>query len=212
MTEETPQPETAAADETAVPVLTALIQETFPGLVQSHHAQHGDETVVVGRDKWLELFNFLRDDGRCRFDMMIDLTAVDYLPRTPRFEVVVHLKSLDLGHRLRVKVTLEDEDPAIDSISGLWAAVDWYERECYDMYGIAFNGHPNLKRLLMYEGFEGFPLRKDYDKNLAQPLVPMRPVRERYDYGEEFTDVVTRTDAPGAAMPDELAEDATEQD
>ncbi len=201
MSEETTQPAAEAAEETAtetaIPVLTALIQEQFSGAVQSHHKQYGDETITIGRDKALDVFRFLRDDGRCRFELMIDLTAVDLLPRAPRFEVVVHLKSLALGHRLRVKIPLAADDPSMDSIAELWSAADWYERECWDMYGITFNGHPKLKRLLMYEGFEGFPLRKDYEKTLAQPLVPMRPVRERYDYGEEYTDTVTRLDAPG---------------
>jgi NADH-quinone oxidoreductase subunit C len=199
MSEETTQPAAAeeTATETAIPALTALVQAQFSGAVQSHHHQHGDETLVISRDQALEIFRFLRDDPRCQFELMIDLTAVDHLPWEPRFEVVVHLKSLALGHRLRVKILLGADDPSMDSIADLWSAANWYERECWDMYGITFNGHPKLKRLLMYEGFVGFPLRKDYEKTLAQPLVPMRPVRERYDYGEEYTATVTRQDAPG---------------
>jgi NADH-quinone oxidoreductase subunit C len=81
---------------------------------------------------------------------------------------------------------VEEAAAEVDSIRGLWIAADWYERECHEMYGIAFAGHPNLKPLLLYDGFEGHPLRKDYEKGHAQPLVPMRPVRERYDYGETF--------------------------
>ena len=71
----------------------------------------------------------------------------------------------------------------------LWVAADWYERECHEMYGIGFAGHPNLIPLLLYDGFEGYPLRKDYEKGLSQPLLPMRPVRERYDYCETFRPV-----------------------
>ena len=95
----------------------------------------------------------------------------------------------DAEHRLRIKVPLEEKAAEVDTISALWVAADWYERECFDMYGITFKGHPNLKRLLMYEGFEGYPLRKDYPKGLSQPLVEMRPVKERYNYGDTYQPV-----------------------
>jgi len=166
----------------AAPPLTALLQASFPQSVTAHHRQHGDETVTIRREGMVELFRFLRDDPRCAFDLMIDLTAVDYLPRRPRFEVVVHLKSLALNHRLRVKIPLEEGQEEADSISGLWVAANWYERECFDMYGIRFAGHPDLRRLLLYPEFEGHPLRKDYDYRLQQPRVPLRTVRERHDY------------------------------
>ncbi|MCZ6645857.1 MAG: NADH-quinone oxidoreductase subunit C [SAR324 cluster bacterium] len=169
-----------------MPPLTALIKKDFPKLYLDSHAQHGDETVSIKRAGMLELFLFLKDDPRCKFDMMIDLTAVDYLPRSPRFEMVYHFKSSPLHHRLRVKIPLEESACQVDSIEPLWVAADWYERECWEMYGIDFQGHPNLKFLLRYEGFQGHPLRKDYDKLLMQPLVPMRPVAERHDYGEVF--------------------------
>lgn len=174
----TPQPEP--------PPLTRLLLQTFPGQVSHHHAQHGDETVVIARERMLDVFSFLKNDSRCAFELMIDLTAVDYLPRTPRFEMVYHFKSLSLNHRLRVKIPVDEQTAEVDTIRELWIAADWYERECHEMYGIHFEGHPNLRPLLMYEGFEGYPLRKDYEKGRSQPLVPMRPVRERYDYGETF--------------------------
>ena len=167
---------------TPPPVLTALLLENFSDSVVSHHTNFGDETVVIKREGLLDLFRFLKDDPRCRFDLMIDLTAADYLPREPRFEVVVHLKSIVLHHRLRVKIPLATDEAELDTISGLWVAADWYERECWDMYGIVFKGHPNLRRLLLYDEFEGHPLRKDYDYYLQQPLVPMRKIRERHDY------------------------------
>lgn len=176
----------AAPEKPQTPALTALIEEAFPGAVTAHHTQHGDETVVIERKGMLEVFRFLRDDPRCRFNMMVDVTAVDYLPRAPRFEVVYHLKSLQFGHRIRIKVALPEENPVVDSIQPLWVAADWYERECAEMYGIRFEGHPKPKFLLLYEGFEGHPLRKDYQKELMQPLVPMRPIAERHDYGEVF--------------------------
>jgi len=177
------------AQAPSVPALTRLLQESFPNAVLGHHQQHGDETVVIARAGMLEVFGFLKNDSRCRFNLMIDATAVDHLPRQPRFEVVYHLKSIPLKHRIRLKVPIEDGAAEVDSIAGLWVAADWYERECFDMYGIRFKGHPNLKRLLMYEGFEGHPLRKDYPKGQAQPLVDMRPVKERYSYGDFYKPV-----------------------
>ncbi len=170
----------------APPALTALLNKNFPDSVLEHHAQHGDETVVIRREGMLDVFRFLRDNSRCKFDLMIDLTAVDRLPRTPRFELVVHLKSIQLHHRLRVRIPLEESAAEVDSIQPLWVAAEWYERECWEMYGIDFKGHPELEHLLLYEGFQGHPLRKDYEKEVMQPLVPMRPVRERHDYGEVF--------------------------
>jgi NADH-quinone oxidoreductase subunit C len=173
-------PTLAGAQETP-PALTALLQQTFAGQIKGWHKQHGDETVVIGRERMHEIFKFLRDDARCQFNLMIDLTATDDRRRKPRFEVVVHLKSIPLKHRLRLRIPVEDPELEVDSITDLWVAADWYEREAYDMYGVRFKGHPNLKRLLMWEGFEGHPLRKDYEKGRVQPLVPMRPVKERYE-------------------------------
>lgn len=171
------------------PALTRLLAGQFGERVLGHHAQHGDETVSIQREGMVDVFRFLKSDPRCAFDLMIDLTAVDYLPRKPRFEVVVHLKSMAHGNRLRVKIPVEEESAEVDSIRDLWIAADWYEREAHEMYGIVFKGHPNLAPLLLYDGFEGYPLRKDFPKGRQQPLVPMRPVKERYDYGERFTPV-----------------------
>ena len=171
-------------------MLTALIKKEFAKLFVDCHAQHGDETVIIRREGMLELFRFLQNDRRCQFDMMIDLTAVDFLPRQPRFEVVYHLKATTLHPRLRLKVPVDEAACEVDSILELWVAADWYERACAERYGITFTGHPNLKPLLLYEGFQGYPLRKDYEKGLMQPLVPMRTVRERHDYGEVFQPVV----------------------
>jgi NADH-quinone oxidoreductase subunit C len=173
---------TDQAPSSGTPALTALLRERFPQSVLSDHRQHGDETVTIRREGMLDVFRFLKEDARCAFDLMIDLTAVDHLPRQPRFEVVVHLKSIALGHRLRVKVPVGEGQEEVDSISGLWVAANWYERECFDMYGIRFAGHPDLRRLLLYPEFEGHPLRKDYDPHLQQPRVPLRVVRERHDY------------------------------
>lgn len=169
--------------------LTRLLQERFGGEVEAFHNRHGEETVTIRRDRMLEVFRFLKEDPRCAFEFMMDLTAVDYLPQVPRFEVVYHLKSLSRHHRLRVKIRVAEDDAWVQSIFPVWGAADWYERECREMYGIEFRGHPNMKHLLLYDGFRGFPLRKDYEKGHMQPLVPLRPVRERYDYGERFDPV-----------------------
>ncbi|HEX9842113.1 MAG TPA: NADH-quinone oxidoreductase subunit C [bacterium] len=193
----------APAEPPPPPAVTQLLLKQFGERVLAHHAQHGDETLSIQREGMLEVFAFLKSDPRCAFELMIDLTAVDYLPRTPRFEVVVHLKSLSLNQRLRVKIPVQAEAPEVDSIRELWIAADWYERECHEMYGIVFKGHPNLAPLLLYDGFEGHPLRKDYPKGRQQPLVPLRPVKERYDYGERFQPVKHTRFAAVALQPTE---------
>ena len=90
---------------------------------------------------------------------------------TARFEVVYHFFSLEWRHRIRLKVPVEESDPEIDSLTSLWQTANWFEREVWDMFGIRFKGHPSLKRILMYEGFDGYPLRKDYPVNKRQPLI-----------------------------------------
>lgn len=161
---------------------TQLLQEQFGEAILGSHQHRGDETVVVDRDRILEICRFLQDDPRCKYEIMMDLTAVDYLGKQPRFEVVYHLRSLKNDQRLRVKAPVPEEDCRIDSITSLYQAADWYERECSEFYGIVFTGHPNLKKLFLYEGFKGHPLRKDYPVDLQQPLVPMRPIQERHEY------------------------------
>lgn len=134
----------------------------------------GDDMVLVSREHALEFLRFLRDDPVLEFSMLSDLTVVDYLGQTPRFEVVYQLYSLRHRHRVRVKVPLvDDTEPEcwVDSATELWRAADWAEREAYDLYGVRFRGHPDLRRILMYEQFRGHPLRKDYPANGRQPLI-----------------------------------------
>ena len=163
---------------------SSLLSECFPEAVLETHEHRGDETLVIERSEFLKVCEFLRDDARCNFEMMMDLTAVDRLEQdlNPRFEMVYHFKSLSLGKRLRLKVRLEENDCKIDSIHHLWKGVNWYERECYDMYGIIFKNHPDLRRILMYEQFEGYPLRKDYPMDRQQPITELREVEERNEY------------------------------
>lgn len=144
----------------------------------------GDLCIQIHKQDIHSVCLMLRDDPQVNLNQMMDLTAVDYLQQkqTPRFEVIYHLFSLSKKYRLRIKCQVNEHEPSIPSIHDLWLAVNWYERECFDMYGIQFIGHPNLCRILMYEGFEGHPLRKDYPITKEQPLVPLREVAERYEY------------------------------
>ena len=161
------------------------LRERFGSAILGSHALCGDETVVVDPAHYLEIARFLRDEPDLAFAQMIDLTAFDTLGLNDktiaavggvagRFHVVVHLRSIESGKRLRLKAVLDlgedDEAPEIDTISSLWKSALWAERECWDMYGIKFRGHPDLRRLLMYEEFIGHPLRKDYPKEKRQPL------------------------------------------
>ena len=154
--------------------LVDTIRERFADKIVDAHDRLGDETVVVARDHALEVYRFLRDDPEMAFDFLIDLTAVDYFGKTPRFEVVGHLFSLPKCHRLRVKVPVDEKDCRAPSLSSLWKSANWLEREVFDMFGIRFDGHPDLRRILMYPEFEGHALRKDYPHNRRQPIIPER--------------------------------------
>ena len=143
----------------------------FGGDIVSTHSAFGDDTALVRREKIVEVCTFLRDDPDLVFDFAMDLTCVDYLGEEPRFEVVYHLYSLAKKHRVRIKARVPEEDPVIDTVIPVWVGMDWYEREAYDMYGIVFRNHPNLKRILMYDQFVGHPLRKDYPKARRQPTI-----------------------------------------
>ena len=116
--------------------------------------------------KWADCAKVLKSDERLDFDFLIMLTAVDYPATTPtelaRIDVVCHFMSLRHRHKIFVKVPLQRENPVVPSVVSFWAAADWQEREVYDMFGVKFEGHPYLKRILMWDGFPGWPLRKDY--------------------------------------------------
>lgn len=161
--------------------LIDLVRQNFAADVLSSHSQHGDDTVVLAPDAWFKVHQFLREDARTDCDMLTDVTAVDYPDREPRFEVVSHVTSLSLGHRLRLKTQVGDEEGEkveVASLTALWASANWMERECYDMLGVRFIGHPDLRRILLYPEFEGHPLRKDYPADKIQPLVPFRQVAD----------------------------------
>lgn len=162
--------------------LLDLLKKEFPTLVLETSSQCGDETAVVDRSAWFSIARFLRDDPRSDMQLMVDLCAVDFPERTPRFEVVMHLCSIRKGHRLRLKARVGDEDgedAEIDSITPLWPGANWFERETFDLMGIVFRNHPDLRRILLYPEFVGHPLRKDYPADKTQPLVPFREGYEK---------------------------------
>ena len=146
----------------------------LPAAIVDTHARLGEATLLVRSEQLIGVMRFLRDTAGLEFDMLSDLTCVDYLGETPRFEMVYHLYSLAHNHRVRVKSRVSEEDPRIDSCIPIWPGANWLEREVWDLYGVRFNGHPDLRRLLLYEEFEGHPLRKDYPKEKRQPLVGPR--------------------------------------
>ncbi len=154
--------------------LAEQIRQKFPNLVTEAFADRAGETVRAKKEGIRDLLSGLKNDPELDFGMLIDLFAVDYLhweEKEVRFEVVYNLFSLSKNRRLFVKVQIPELDPEIDSAVSVWPAADWYEREVWDMMGIVFKGHPNLKRILMYESFQGHPLRKDYPYNRRQPIV-----------------------------------------
>ncbi len=171
--------------------LIDLVRSAKPKAVVGSLLSAGDATVIVAREQVLELATLLRDDPKFRFDVLIDVTAVDYSEYDPalrhivtpldagndaplpRFEVVYHLLSMPHKHRLRVKVLVSEDDFRVPSMTGLWQSANWGEREAWDMFGVKFEGHPDLRRVLTYEEFVGHPLRKDFPQRGYQPLLPM---------------------------------------
>ena len=153
------------------------IEAQLPGAILDRHAFRGDGTVVVAGERFLEVVDLVFGEG---FQLLLDVTAVDLETREPRFDVVYHLLNLASQERLRIKVPVA-EGSAQPSLTGRFKSADWAEREVYDMFGIRFQGHPNLARLLMWEDFPGHPLRKDFpldggDRFCSQDLgVPFAP-------------------------------------
>ena len=155
------------------PALRRLL-ESLPDAVVAPPAELGDATACVEPARIVEVARLLRDAPDLEFEMLTDLTAVDYLGEEPRFEVVYHFYSVARNHRVRVKARVSEAAPELASLVDLYASADWMEREVFDMYGIRFTGHPRLERILLYDGFEGYPLRKDYPKEKRQPLIGPR--------------------------------------
>ena len=152
------------------------LKQMYPESVIEAHNHCGDETIVLKRDSFKKIMHLLKTDSAFQFNVLMDATAVDGLDMNwrPRFEMVYHLYSMPKNHRLRVKVRLDEKDLVMPTVTDRWAAAHWFEREIWDMFGIRFDGHPNLKRILLYEEFQGHPLRKDYPYNKRQPLIGPR--------------------------------------
>jgi NADH-quinone oxidoreductase subunit C len=196
----------------------AALQQRFPQQLLGVHRYREQGTAVLRREGLLDVARFLRDDPALRFDVLMDVTCVDYLkfgkslssaptlatpaplpyymppkpsgeawerlPAAPgsaqagpvsndefRFDVVYHLYSTRHQHRVRLKVPVALADPSVASLTSLWASANWFEREVWDMFGVTFTGHPDLRRILMYDSFKGHPLRKDYPVRKRQPLI-----------------------------------------
>jgi NADH-quinone oxidoreductase subunit C len=162
-----------ALDVHGSPALRRII-EMHPSAVLETHARLGDATASVDPSRIVDVAKLLRDDPELAFEMLTDLTAVDYLGEEPRFEVVYHFYSVAKNQRVRIKARVPEAAAALPSLVSLYASADWMEREVFDLYGLHFRGHPNLKRILLYDEFEGHPLRKDYAKTARQPLVGPR--------------------------------------
>jgi NADH-quinone oxidoreductase subunit C len=158
-------------------IIERLLHHAGPAIL-AHGSALGNEWVMVDPAHLVSIATFLRDERDLAMDMPIDCTAVDYLGvREPRFEVVWHLYSTTLHHRLRIKVALPEQALEVPALTPIWPGMNWHEREAWDLYGVRFVGHPDLRRVLMYEEFEGHPLRRDYAIDKRQPLIEMREVR-----------------------------------
>jgi NADH-quinone oxidoreductase subunit C len=154
-----------------------ILKDKFGDAIVETHSALGDDTAVVAASRWKDVCTLLRKDPQTDFDMLVDLCGVDYPDRHPRIEVVVHLYSIARRHRIRIKARVGNADMSsaeIDSITDIWLGANWFEREVYDLLGVTFKGHPDLRRILMYPEFEGHPLLKDYPANKTQPLIPYR--------------------------------------
>jgi NADH-quinone oxidoreductase subunit C len=169
--------------------LADYVLENLQGKVDSYSFEKDELVLHAQRAHIGRILHFLRDDKECQFHMLVDLCGADYPDRPERFEVVYNLLSLRQNHRVRVKVTA-DEESQVPTVTGIFSVAGWFEREAWDMYGIMFSGHPDLRRILTDYGFEGHPLRKDfpmtgyvelrYDEELKR--VVYEPVKLTQDY------------------------------
>src|SRR5437899_1384033 len=133
-----------------------------PSVVEGVKFDRDEMTIIVERSAIREACALLRDDSGCAFNFLSDITCVDWYPAEPRFEVVYHLLSISHRERVRLKVRLNSSSPVVESLTAVWPGANYFEREVFDLFGVRFNGHPYLRRLLMPEDWEGYPLRKDY--------------------------------------------------
>jgi NADH-quinone oxidoreductase subunit C len=175
--------------EDALRELLDEVGATLGDVLRSGRVERGELTVHVQTAAIVRVLTYLRDQSNCQFKMLVDLCGVDYPERDQRFEVVYHLLSLKHNQRVRVKVTTDETTP-VPSVTGVFGAANWYEREVWDMYGVYFADHPDLRRLLTDYGFEGHPMRKDFPQtgyvevryDEEQKRVVYEPVAMRQDW------------------------------
>jgi NADH-quinone oxidoreductase subunit C len=148
------------------------IREALAPKIGESSVEHGILVLRIAPADLADVVTVLK--GQFRFDLFSDVTAVDWLGQQPRFEVVWHFYSTMHRLRVRIKARVSQDEPVVASLIGMYGAAHYMERECHEMYGIVFAGNPDLRPILLYEGFEGHPLRKDYPKEREQPLVPYR--------------------------------------
>jgi NADH-quinone oxidoreductase subunit C len=198
--------------------LGKYIRDTLGAAVEDISVRLGQLTIEIRRDDVLKVMKFLRDDANCQFLTLLDVCGVDYPVDDERFEIVYHLLSMTHNNRIRVKLRT-DEDMPVDSVTPLFKAANWWEREVWDMFGVAFNGHPDLRRILTDYGFEGHPLRKDFPLTgyveIRYDDEQKRIVYEPVKLTQEFRtfDFLSPWEGVQRMLPgDEKAEDATEEE
>jgi NADH-quinone oxidoreductase subunit C len=150
------------------------LQEKFPASVLEVTTFRGEVTIKVSKEEIVEVCKFLHSDPDLQYHLLTDLCGLDFFPQIPRFGVVYLLCSLKNNQRLRLKTRVE-ENKSIPSVESIWKVANWYEREVYDLFGIPFENHPDLRRILLWDGYEGYPLRKDYPvegPDFDKPFVP----------------------------------------
>lgn len=163
------------------------LKEQYPEEVQDVKEFRDQVSVIIRPERMLDIFRFLHDEPSLSFDFLKDLCGVDYLgKKAVRFEVVYHLYSMEHEHMLRIRVPVSETDCSVDSVTPIWIGADWHERECFDMFGIEFRGHPDPRRILMPEDWEGHPLRKDYPAKGPGDEFEWPGFREVLEKAEEF--------------------------
>ncbi len=202
----------------ALQELGRYIRDTLGAAIDDTYVRLGQLTVEIKRDNVLKVLKFLRDDANCQFLTLLDVCGVDYPDDDERFEIVYHLLSMTHNNRIRIKLRT-DEDTPVDSVSSLFSAANWWEREVWDMFGVAFNNHPDLRRILTDYGFEGHPLRKDFPLTgyveVRYDDEQKRIVYEPVKLTQEFRsfDFLSPWEGVQRMLPgDEKAEDAAEGD
>jgi NADH-quinone oxidoreductase subunit C len=186
--------------------LGEAIAGALAGAVTGHRVERGELTVAANAADIVKVATFLRDDERCRFVNIIDITAVDWPSREKRFDVVYHFLSPTRNVRIRVKVETDEATP-VASLIDVFAGANWFERETYDLYGVVFTGHPDMRRLLTDYGFEGHPLRKDFPLTgfveVRYDDEQKRVVYEKVSLTQEFRnfDFLSPWEGPGYSLP-----------